>query len=466
MFKQFINNWHPFYAPPESSSGGATANREMSKEDIYDALGDDSDDNDDKGGDDESDDLDKDDKSDDDEKPKTKDKKKDKEDKKDKSKSKSKSDDDDDEKSDDEDEDEDDDELDLDALEEDLKEPTDDDLELVTPVSRAKILKKYPALFKDFPYLEKAYFREQQFTEIFPHPADAKEALEKASALDHFEKDLLSGNTEAILKSIKDDSPKSFAKLADNYMTTLYKVDSEAHTHVVGNIIKQTIMSMVSQGRRSNNEALQTAANILNQFVFASSDFEPPTKLSGDEKPDEVDEEKEQLKRERSELVKARFAEVRDDLNTRVNNSIRSTIEQNIDPRNSMNDYVKKNAIRDAQENLESLINSDKRFKAITDKLWEKAFKENFTRTSIDTIRTAYTSKARTLLDSVIKKSRIEALRAMGKRVNTKDKNDDKSPRKGQSDNDERPRSKNKSGNSPTVPKGMSTLEFLMQDDD
>ena len=36
----------------------------------------------------------------------------------------------------------------------------------MTPVRRKEILAKYPKLFKDFPYLEKAYYREQQFTEV------------------------------------------------------------------------------------------------------------------------------------------------------------------------------------------------------------------------------------------------------------------------------------------------------------
>src|SRR5215831_19879700 len=52
-------------------------------------------------------------------------------------------------------------------LEEELTGPKEENLELVTPVRRGEILAKYPNVFKDFPYLEKAYYREQQFTETF-----------------------------------------------------------------------------------------------------------------------------------------------------------------------------------------------------------------------------------------------------------------------------------------------------------
>jgi hypothetical protein len=49
----------------------------------------------------------------------------------------------------------------LKEIEEELEPPTEEQLELVTPVRRKEILTKYPNLFKDFPYLEKAYYREQ-----------------------------------------------------------------------------------------------------------------------------------------------------------------------------------------------------------------------------------------------------------------------------------------------------------------
>jgi hypothetical protein len=136
-----------------------------------------------------------------------------------------------------------------------------------------------------------------------------------------------------------------------------------------------------------------------------------------------------------------------------------------MDPRDSMTDYVKRNAVRDAMEQIEQLIDKDSRFKTIVDKLWEKAFKDNFSKSSVDMIRSAYLSKAKTLLDPVIKKSRNEALKGMGKR--TKDTDTDETPVKGQrkkSDNDEPP-SRKSSGKSKDVPKGMSTLEFLMSED-
>src|SRR5215510_11268328 len=50
-------------------------------------------------------------------------------------------------------------------LEEDQKD-LDENLELALPVRRKEILAKYPDIFKDFPYLEKAYYREQAYAEV------------------------------------------------------------------------------------------------------------------------------------------------------------------------------------------------------------------------------------------------------------------------------------------------------------
>jgi hypothetical protein len=127
-----------------------------------------------------------------------------------------------------------------------------------------------------------------------------------------------------------------------------------------------------------------------------------------------------------------------------------------------MTDYVKKNASRDAMDTLDNLINQDSRFKSLVDKLWERAFHEGFTRESTDRIRSAYVSKAKTLLPAVIKKARNEALRGIGKRVRD-DEETSTSERRGPIAPG-KPRSLQSGGKinkASEIPKGMSTLDFL-----
>lgn len=352
----------------------------------------------------------------------------------------------------------------LSELEEELNDPDEEDLELVAPVRRAEILKKYPKLFKDFPYLEKAYYREQAYTKLLPTIEDAESAVEKATVLDNFEKDISQGNLETTLKAIKEHSPKSFPKLVDNYLGMLMNVDKDSYLHVVGNITKHTIMAMAGRAQKDGNENLKNAAIILNQFVFGDSEFTPPTKLAKeDDKPDSREEE---LSRREQEYKQERFNSVNEDINYKVNNIYRSTIEAHIDPKNSMTEYVKRNASREAFEILEQQIESDSRFKALVDKLWEKAMSDNYSRASVDRIKDAFTSKAKTLLPSAIKTARINALKGMGNRVKAdNDNNDNNSGNSNRSNRRvklDEPRPRNSGGK---VPAGMSTLEYLMSDD-
>lgn len=361
---------------------------------------------------------------------------------------------------DDDDEDDDNEDDELESLVEELEEPDAEKLELTTPVRRREILKKYPNLFKDFPYLEKAYYREQQFTEILPTIDDAKEAVNKAETLDKFEGDLMSGNTESILKSVKEQDPNSFAKIVDEYLPTLARVDRDAYHHVLGNVTKHTILAMIQEGRNSKNEDLLTAAKLLNQFVFGTVEFTGPENLAKDTPKNDKDDS---LDKERKEFTRQRFEAARGELNTKLNNSLKSTIEANIDPKSSMTPYVKNNAIRDANEQLNTLITGDKRFSVIIDKLWKNAFENNFSKESVDRVRSAYLSKAKTLLPSVIKKARIEALKGMGKKVREEsDNNDDRNrPNKRESSRSDKG---DKSDKPAVIPRGKTTLEFLNED--
>lgn len=355
----------------------------------------------------------------------------------------------------------------LKAIEDELKDddkPEDEQLGLIAPVRRREILKKYPALFKDFPYLEHAYYREQQFTEVFPDIEDARSAAQDSKILTEFENDLKSGNAENIFKALHAESPLGFHRMVDELLPTLAKVDANAYHHLLGNNIKHTIAAMVKEAKATNNEVLQSAAQILNQFAFGTSEWTPPSKLAKEESKEKNDKESELAKKEQ-DFNRRQFETARDGVNTRINNSLKATIEANIDPKGSMTDYVKKTAINEVGTTLFKLIGQDKRFSQIIDKLWERSFKANFNRESQDEIRRAYLAKARTLLPSVLKKARIEALKGMGKRVREEKEDDGDEVKETPSrKSTERPRSTVKSGDTKKVPSGMSSLEYLMSD--
>jgi hypothetical protein len=349
-------------------------------------------------------------------------------------------------------------------LEEELKPPSEEDLlELTTPVRRKEILAKYPKLFKDFPYLEKAYYREQQFTEILPTIQDARIAAEKARILDQTEQQVMNGDITNILSATRQEDQNAFYKIVDNYLPALKQVDQQAYYHVLGNVMKDTIITMVREGRALGEQGapLQAAANILNQFVFGSQQFQQPTPLSRQVRPDEQYREQ-QIQQQEQQRVYSTFESVKDDLQGKADNVLKATIDGHIDPNGTMSDYVKRHATTEAFNNLEELIGKDARFRSLLDKLWEKAFESNFDKSATDKIKSAYLSKAKTLLPSVIKKARTDALKG---RRSDNGEIEERPAKTGpiQPGRSTSPSSgKYKTGKD--IPKGMSTLDVLMKD--
>lgn len=359
----------------------------------------------------------------------------------------------------------------LEEIEKDLKDVDDEELELITPVSRAAILKKYPNLFKDFPYMEKAYYREKQFTEVFSTPADAKEASEKAQTLDKFETELLEGDLTNILSAVKDEDKSSFGKLADNYLVALSKVDETAYHHVVGNIIKSTIYNMIKEAETSDENTgklLKNTAHILNQYVFGTAKFTAPSKFSKEDSPEKSEREIE-LDRREENFKKQRFESARDSLDKKVDNRLKSIIKVNIDPKESMTEYIRDVAGEKVLNQVWSKLEKEPRFKNLKDKLWENAFKNDYDSNSMGKIETAIISMAKTLLPTVIKRARIEALKGMGKRVNEKlDDNEEnneiesgEAPKRRESTSQQKSRQIVKKGE---IPAGMSSKDYIMSD--
>jgi hypothetical protein len=352
-------------------------------------------------------------------------------------------------------------------LEEELKPPSEEDLlELTTPVRRKEILAKYPKLFKDFPYLEKAYYREQQFTEILPTIQDARIAAEKSRILDQTEQQVMNGDISVILNAARQEDPEAFYKIADNYLPALKQVDQQAYYHVLGNVIKDTIITMVREGRALGEQGapLQAAANVLNQFVFGSQQFRPPSLLSRQQPPDEQYRQQ-QIQQEEQQRVYTQFESVKDDLQGKADNVLKATIDGHIDPNGTMSDYVKRHATTEAFNNLEDLISKDARFRSLLDKLWEKAFESNFDKSATDKIKSAYLSKAKTLLPSVIKKARTDALK--GRRSDTNEVEEERPAKTGPITPGRSTSPSSGKGNFKTakdIPRGMSTLDVLMKD--
>lgn len=355
-------------------------------------------------------------------------------------------------------------------LEKELEEPDEEtDLDLVAPPSRREILTKYPTLFKDFPHVEKAIYREQKYAEYFPTIPDAKAAVEKVQQLDKYESEFKNGSTESLLSKFRDTDKEAYHKIVDNYLPSLYKTDQSAYYHTVGNVIKHTIISMLRDAKEGEQgDDLKAAAAVLNKFIFGSEQFTYPTRLSKDEPVDDNSKKKsDEISQREKEFNQRQFESARDTLGTKVDNIIKNTIDKVIDPSDSMSTIEKEYSTDKVIKGLEDAIRKDLRFKAVFDKLWERAFSSNFNAESMDRIQKAYLSKAKTLLPHLISKARADAIKGRNK-----NNGNDEKDRKGhlpvgktRSSTTRPGGNANQSNSKPAIPRGMSSYEYLNSDD-
>ncbi len=329
-----------------------------------------------------------------------------------------------------------------------------EDIDLITPVRSKEILAKYPDVFKDFPYLKVAYFRDKQYTDILPTVNDAKEAVGRSQILGKFESELKQGSTEGILKAVKENDPAAFAKVVDEYLPSLQRVDPNAFYHIIGNMAKPIIHNMAQQAQATDNDDLRNAALVINRFLFGNDTLTPMQRYS--KETPEKNKAEDEINQQRVEFYREKIEAVQTELDTKSSNALKSTIDLHIDPKGVMSDYVKRNAVRDCLAGVQALIAADKPFKTHLDNLWKRAAEDKLSRQAVDRIRIAYLSKAKAYLPAALQKARNEALRGLKSKETTRDKRGLIAPGKAATSSG--------NGSKNEMKQGENTLDFFMRD--
>lgn len=332
------------------------------------------------------------------------------------------------------------------------------DLEQVEPtfpVAKAAILAKYPNIFKDFPHLERANYRDKQFTEVFATPSEARDAKEKVELFENVQKAIFTGETADILKDVRNVDSEAFNRLVDNYLPALQKADPSAHLHVMSNIGRQIVAGMYNESARIQNDDLKNAAILLHQYLFGNSEWTPPRNLSREQQT-----QNDTINEERQQLLQQRYSYAYNDLQSKISNKLKSTIDYHIDPNGKLSPYEKKKAIGDVMDAVDEQIAKDAYFAPYKDKLWAKAFETGFNPEAMTAVERAYLSRAKVLLRDVITRVRNEALKGT-KRASEENKDKRGPIRPGGTSKPGTPAREGTKEAARAIPKGMTSLEYL-----
>lgn len=352
--------------------------------------------------------------------------------------------------------------LDLEEASEDDSKLDEDDLEFKDLPSRKEIKAKYPEIFKDFPNLEAAIYRDQAYTQVFPTIADAKEAASDVQTLRAFEGDLLSGNISSILKSVKDTDEKAFTKIGVTILDQLAKVDQNAYLTVANKIVKNAVAAVYAYSKSSGDDQLEIASQLFHRYFWNDPKVTPAENVKFEEDPKETE-----LNKEREEFNHSRLSSAVEDVTERVDTVIESTVSKNIDPKGVMTPFIKNKAVEDVLKNWKKELKGDSRFQAYLSKLWKEAKSNNYNETSKAKIREAIKDKARSTLPNIIQRVKVDALKGLGTRDRKASESRDERPisagRPSLKDSN-RDSGKKQSNTETKIPRNVKTLDFLMQD--
>lgn len=309
------------------------------------------------------------------------------------------------------------------------EEKDEDELELSNIPKMRDIKAAYPDILKKFPALKHIFYREQAFAEVFPTVKDAKSAKESIEQFNNFQSELLNGNIENVLKTVKNTNPKAFEKIAGNFLDTLTKIDTNSHLHTTVQVTK-AVLNHINKAAKQNlqrnpndkyAEQLEIASELIHEALYNTKEVSEYKTVAT---KDEENPEEAKLKTERENFEKTRYSTAFSTVSSKINNILTNAVAKEIDTRNILTPYVKSNLIKDVMAECDRQLISDNRFKGLIDKLWLNARNNNYSDESLNKIQTAIKEKARTILPGIMRAKKGEALKGSSVRREKSKDND------------------------------------------
>jgi|ERR1035437_9252060 hypothetical protein len=277
------------------------------------------------------------------------------------------------------------------------EEPTKEDEPLHERPTFAQMKAKYPDIIKDFPALKAIYYREQQFSDLFTTPADAKEAAENNEAFSAIRNDLFDGDGTKFLEALKEsDNLGNFSK---NILNSLYKVSPEAQWTALAPVFQNAIRAFY---KSSGDENDQNAAMRLAQYLFGD-----PEVASGKKNAVKIEEPKEN--KEKDTWKTERYNNFRIDTLSGIHDSVKSEILSGMKEEHLSN-FIKDAIADKVIDAMRDQLQSDKAHMDYMGKLWDKANNSGYTTADKSSITNAFLARAKAIVPSIRRKLIAEAL--------------------------------------------------------
>lgn len=308
-----------------------------------------------------------------------------------------------DEDSEDDEEESDDDEDDEDSDSDDEEDEVIESDDLVKSVKKAA-----PDLFKKVPGLRDALEREKGFSEVFSSVELGKTAANNAMMLANLYKDISSGDvkrTGNFLKAIKNTDNDAFEDFSHTILESIGDINPQLYGEVMLKPMKKALMSMYADALKSGNKNLAAVAIHAHNYWFETQDIKAPLE---DRKKAVKTKEQEQWEKEKLEYETSKLNDFRGSITEVVNHSMKLSITKELDGL-KLDDYQKRNIIRDIFSGVDTILGSDARYLSGIQSLFDQAKSAKFSADWKSRIVKAYLQRARQALPAVRSKVLREA---------------------------------------------------------
>lgn len=266
-----------------------------------------------------------------------------------------------------------------------------------------QIKKAYPDIFKKFPSLRDAFYRERQFSEVFHTPQEARESAELAQEYEDLRDDVINGDGERLLPALKESD--SLPKFAKSFLSNLYKTDKDLHYQVILPVLEDAVRLVFQRGIKSGKENLQNAARVMAIELFDEMDVAEGKKTF----VEPLEKKDSKLDSERQNYENQRYNDFKIDVHEQIHKSLISEIDKGLKVE-GLTDFMKKSIRQEIIDSVVNTVRADKAHMKYVDRLWLDAKKGGYRGESKARIIDASLARAKGLIPSLRRSLITEAL--------------------------------------------------------
>lgn len=308
---------------------------------------------------------------------------------------------------------------DEDESNEESEDSEDDDKKPQIPFDRptVKAIKaEFPEFFTKFPTLKDAYFREIEFTKLFPTIEEAKESFEDNQAFSTLSDAALAGDPTPILESIDKTDSKAFQLFATSFLPALFKRNQETYQEAITPIFEGLIRQMY----KSSDDNIKNSGLNIAKFIFGddhAEDIAKGTKTFS--KLTQLTEDQKKTKTENDERVAKGFTDAYNHVESQINLGLKTLILRDFDPNKAFSKFMRNQLADEVVKRIKKQLESDTAHGAVMGARWKRAKSTGYNNDEKSKIVATFLARAKSLIPNT--SERVRSL-ALGKHVENSEK--------------------------------------------